>query len=243
MHRSRAPDPSPPGGGLDVEHYDLDLDHDVPSRRLSGVATLRPANPAGLDRVVLQLRGLAVGEVSVAGAPARWAHRDGELTIGPARRERHRVRLHRRPDGAQVLSPPDGAPTWFPVHDVPGDEAAHDVPVRVPEGTTAVANGEPTGQVTGGLPVLDAVDRDLSVEDREEAESALSLQPRALRFPIDRWGPYPFSTVGAVVGDDQRGYALETRTRPLCATTVTDSVPVHELAHRWFDRAAYDREP
>lgn len=288
-----AAQPSVPGRrALDVEHYDLALDYDVPSRHLEGVATLRLAAAAGRDRIDLQLRGPVVSEVTVAGEPARWTQQDGQLRITPERSPapgtEPEVRIayagtagtprdaNGTPfgfiatgDGAQVLSQPDGAPTWFPSHDVLGDRATYDVRVRVPQGSTAVSNGELLGSTIrdgrtewswravepmnaylltvaigdfdlrrstgpGGLPVLDAVDRDLTPEDRDEAEFALGLQPQALQFLVDQWGPYPFSTAGAIVDDDQQGYALETQTRPLYATTLTDSILVHELAHQWF---------
>ena len=49
-------------------------------------------------------------------------------------------------DGAFVANEPEGASTWFPVNDVPTDKATYDFVINVPEGSTAVANGEPVGK-------------------------------------------------------------------------------------------------
>ena len=59
------------------------------------------------------------------------------------------------------------------------------------------------------------------------------------------FGPYPFSTVGAIVDNqDDLFFALETQTRPVYSKLFWqdgqgnpvngDSVVVHELAHQWF---------
>jgi aminopeptidase N len=52
------------------------------------------------------------------------------------------------PDGALVANEPEGASTWYPVNDVPTDKATYDFRITVPEGKTAVANGEPVGTPT-----------------------------------------------------------------------------------------------
>ena len=67
------------------------------------------------------------------------------------------------------------------------------------------------------------------------------------------FGPYPFSTVGAIVeGQNDLFFALETQTRPVYSKLFWqdaqgnpvngDSVVVHELAHQWFgDKVALAR--
>ncbi|GLY15140.1 metallopeptidase [Kineosporia sp. NBRC 101677] len=85
-----------------------------------------------------------------------------------------------------------------------------------------------------GIPVLNAVSRDLDRQATRDAQEALGLQPEILKFLADTWGPYPFSAAGAIVNDADLGYALETQTRPVYATTLDDSTIVHELAHQWF---------
>ena len=58
-------------------------------------------------------------------------------------------------DGSFVMSEPEGASTWYPVNDHPSDKATYTFHVEVPDGTTAVANGNlvsrtpnPSGSVT-----------------------------------------------------------------------------------------------
>ena len=69
-----------------------------------------------------------------------------------------------------------------------------------------------------GLPVHDAVDPDL-LDDPElgpPIESSLARQGEVLDVLSDAFGPYPYSTVGAIVDDqDDLFFALETQTRPV----------------------------
>jgi aminopeptidase N len=177
--------------------------------------------------------------------------------------------FHSFPDGAFVANQPDGAATWYPVNDVPTDKATYDFRITVPEGKTAVANGElvadpvTTGGRTtfvwratdpmasylstasvgdyemttqtgpGGLPIVNFVERDLTATHRATTESSLALQPEMIDFFDDVYGPYPFTSFGAIVDDDTVGYALETQTRPIYSEQATESTVVHELAHQW----------
>ena len=45
-------------------------------------------------------------------------------------------------DGSFVVSEPEGASTWYPVNDHPSDKATYTFHLDVPDGTTAVANGD-----------------------------------------------------------------------------------------------------
>jgi aminopeptidase N len=92
-----------------------------------------------------------------------------------------------------------------------------------------------------GLPVYDAVDPDL-VADPElgpAIDSSLARQGEIVDVLSSAFGPYPFSTVGAIV-DDQPDlfFALETQTRPVYSRYFWpdggDSVIAHELAHQWY---------
>lgn len=85
-----------------------------------------------------------------------------------------------------------------------------------------------------GIPVIDAVRRDLDPETAADAEAVLALQPRVLEFLTALWGPYPFSSTGAIINAPDLGYALETQTRPTYATYPSDTTVAHELAHQWF---------
>jgi aminopeptidase N len=95
-----------------------------------------------------------------------------------------------------------------------------------------------------GLPVYDAVDSGITGGLREVVDSSLARQGEILGLLSDAFGPYPFSTVGAIVpNQDDLRFALETQTRPVYSKLFWlddgqpvngDGVVVHELAHQWF---------
>ena len=167
--------------------------------------------------------------------------------------------------GAFVASEPQGAMTWFPANSQPIDKASFDVTISVPKGYQAVGNGELVEQRststtttthwrerqpmaaylatasigkfgihtyrTAGLPVYVAVD------PREAAAAApvLARLPEILEWEQRTFGPYPFSSTGAIVMHaPDVGYALETQTRPLFDSAPDETTLVHELAHQWF---------
>ena len=87
-----------------------------------------------------------------------------------------------------------------------------------------------TPQLTGGV--------------RAAIDSSLARQGEILDVLGGAFGPYPFSTVGAIVeGQDDLFFALETQTRPVYSKLFWQDarkpgqrgrVVVHELAHQWF---------
>jgi aminopeptidase N len=96
-----------------------------------------------------------------------------------------------------------------------------------------------------GIPVYDAVDSAISGGLRQEIDSSLARQGEILDLLSDAFGPYPFSTVGGIVDNqDDLFFALETQTRPVYSKLFWldndgnpingDFVVVHELAHQWF---------
>lgn len=150
-------------GGYQVEHYRLELDVDRP--QLTGLATLTVIGHEPLDRFNLDLVGLSVDSVTVAGVAAEFSRRGRELTIdpidviapdvpvdvviayggipapiadpaGPAE-----LGWYTEPWGTFVISEPSGAATWFPANDHPRDKATFEFIVTVPAGQTAVAAG------------------------------------------------------------------------------------------------------
>jgi aminopeptidase N len=168
--------PAAGNGGYDVQHYGLDLAFD--GARLDGTAVVTLTATQDLAGLSLDLRGLETTSVLVDGRPARYTQlppgedgRGGELVVSLAPGVRagttHEVTVvyggapgvptdvEGAPygfvtvaDGALVANEPEGAPTWFPVNDVPTDKATYDFRITVPEGKTAVANGEPVGEPT-----------------------------------------------------------------------------------------------
>lgn len=165
-------------GGIDVLHYDLDLDYTPPAAapaplegKLSGVATIELVATQDIDRFNLDLRGLKVSSVAVGKKKMSFTQSGGELVVTP----RPKLKTGEsatvvvtyggttaRPtdiegalygwvttrDGAMVVSEPDGSPTWFPVSDHPTDKATYSFEITVPAGRTAVANGLLVGSST-----------------------------------------------------------------------------------------------
>jgi aminopeptidase N len=100
-------------------------------------------------------------------------------------------------------------------------------------------------QTGSGLPVYDAVDSAITGGLRDVIDSSLARQGEILTLLSDAFGPYPFSTAGGIVDNqDDLFFALETQTRPVYSKYFWldqngnpvngDSVVVHELAHQWF---------
>jgi aminopeptidase N len=169
-------------GGYDVRHYHLVLgyrppvDPSVPTEQLQGhlegKATIRLVPRRKLSSFNLDLRGLDVRWVKVAGKRARFvqvqddAKRRWELKVRPrpVLRKGRAVEVVVRyggattrptdiegvpygwvttPDGAIVVNEPEAAMTWYPVNDHPTDKATYSFRITVPKGVTAVANGLP----------------------------------------------------------------------------------------------------
>ena len=92
-----------------------------------------------------------------------------------------------------------------------------------------------------GLPVYDAIDPDL-LHDAvlgPSIEASLARQGEVVDVLSEAFGPYPFSTVGAIVDDqDDLFFALETQTRPVYSKYFWpdggDFVVAHELGHQWY---------
>ena len=166
--------PQAGNGGYDVAHYGLELAYEPATGRLDGTAVITLIATTDLDSFSLDLRNLTATEVLVDGSPAGFTQEPagdtggGELVVTPAQQLRagctHEVTVVYGgvpgqpvdqggalygfvsfPDGALVANEPEGASTWYPVNDVPTDKATYDFVITVPEGTTAVANGEPVG--------------------------------------------------------------------------------------------------
>jgi aminopeptidase N len=172
---SAAPTPGAPGagdpyfpqagnGGIDVGDYALTLAYDPATQRLDGTARLSVTATQDLSRFDLDLRGFALGQVTVDGAPAAVARDGQELQITPGRALRRGqsftvvVPYSGIPqavvdpdgstegwvvtdDGAAVVNEPQGSPAWYPVNDTPRDKATYTVAMTVPDGLTAVGNG------------------------------------------------------------------------------------------------------
>ena len=117
---------------------------------------------------------LAISSVTVDGDAAPWTTAGDELLVelpevegsrlAPSMsrsRTTRRTRLrstetgfpvgwYDTDDGSYALNEPDGASAWLPVSDHPSDKATWRFEITVPEGTTAVANGELLDEIHAG---------------------------------------------------------------------------------------------
>jgi aminopeptidase N len=106
------------------------------------------------------------------------------------------------------------------------------------------------GTLPNGLPEYNAVDPETrSSADRDPnpdlAWSRLQVQPEAVQFLSDLYGPYPFESVGAIVDwAPNVFYSLESQTKPNYWRIPSQATIVHELAHQWFgDALVLERWP
>jgi aminopeptidase N len=163
--------------GYHAQHYTLDLAVDPVHGTLAGTAQIQARATRALSSFSLDLAGLTVRHVTVAGAPAAASRADDKLVITPAHpipvgsdfrvtvayqgtpqpiadpsgdsTGAARVGWHHDGDEIYVASETAGARTWYPVNDTPGDKAAYTFRITVPAGYTAVANGLPTARTAG----------------------------------------------------------------------------------------------
>jgi aminopeptidase N len=85
-----------------------------------------------------------------------------------------------------------------------------------------------------GKPIYNAVDSGFSATNKTNAANRLAKQPAMIAFLEQTFGPYPFSSAGAIV-DNARfvGYALESQTKPNYDRVPGEGTILHELAHQW----------
>ncbi|MET9506223.1 M1 family metallopeptidase [Streptomyces sp. NPDC006622] len=288
--------PKAGNGGYDVRHYGLDLAYDPEGRRLSGTARLTARATQALSAFDLDLRGMEVEEVTVGGRAASFDRDGQELTVRPddhlakgatfevvVRYSGHPEAITdpdgseegwlRTADGVLALGEPTGSMAWFPGNHHPSDKASYDITVSVPQGLTAVSNGElRSARATGGrttyawhtaepmashvatlaigrytvtrsstgdgLPVYVAVDPTQAAASR----TTLARLPEVMEWAAYNFGPYPFSSTGAIVDRPRDSlYALETQNRPVFPGPPGVGLLVHELAHQWFGNSVTPR--
>ena len=93
-----------------------------------------------------------------------------------------------------------------------------------------------------GLPIYNAIDSKgdspatdgFSAAQKATAAQRFAAQPGIIQVLSDLFGPYPFTSAGAVIDRGHVGYALESQTKPMYDGVPGQSTVVHELAHQWF---------
>ncbi|MCL6668450.1 M1 family metallopeptidase [Streptomyces panaciradicis] len=99
--------------------------------------------------------------------------------------------------------------------------------------TVAVGHFDITRSTIGKdrLPSYVAVDP----AEAKPARKVLAKLPEIMEWEEYNFGPYPFSSTGAIVDRPQdAGYALETQNRPVFPGAPDTGTLVHELAHQWY---------
>ncbi len=107
-----------------------------------------------------------------------------------------------------------------------------------------------TSTLPNGLPRYDAVDPQTrgygeKTPTPEIAWANLAVEPEAVQFLSNLYGPYPFDSVGGIVDwAPNVFYALESQTKPNYDVVPDELTIVHELAHQWFgDAVVLERWP
>ena len=154
--------------GIDVIHYDLDLEVAPGPGTVDGTAKLLILAQKRLEAISLDLAGLDVSRVTVNAMPADFEQADDKLIVLPREPIRRgslfklSVAYAGRPepipdptapgsdlglgwftygDASYVVSEPVGASTFYPANDEPTDKATFSIAVTVPADYTATANG------------------------------------------------------------------------------------------------------
>jgi hypothetical protein len=96
------------------------------------------------------------------------------------------------------------------------------------------------GRTKGGVPVTVAVDPKISPRrPGAAARFFMRTTARVVDYESRVFGPYPFSTTGAIADDarfhgNRLGFSLETQSRPVYSGLIDPTTIAHELAHQWF---------
>ena len=98
------------------------------------------------------------------------------------------------------------------------------------------------GRSKAGVRYLNAVTERLSPGKRKAAVLSLQRTPAIVDFFARRFGAYPFSITGGIIGNASFPFSLENQTRPIYTKLffgtgragVNTNVVAHELAHMWW---------
>jgi aminopeptidase N len=100
--------------------------------------------------------------------------------------------------------------------------------------TVAIGDYDLTRYTVGGLPFLAAIDPEIPAAAKATSEAAVARQPAMIDYFSKQFGPYPFSSAGAIVDRFDIGYSLETQTRPTFSVSATEEDMARHTAHQWF---------
>jgi aminopeptidase N len=163
--------PDQGNGGYDVQHYDIAFSYNPSTRQMDATTTITAVATQDLDQFNLDFRGPAISGLTVDGHPHSFARHGQELVVTPRPKLKSGqtfsvvVGYAGQPgpitdpddsiegwvptdDGAFVVGEPQGAPEWLPSSDHPTDKATFRFTATVPEGITAVGNGQLLSRTT-----------------------------------------------------------------------------------------------
>ncbi|SBT42864.1 M1 family metallopeptidase [Micromonospora narathiwatensis] len=163
--------PDEGNGGYDVQHYDLNFSYDPATRFMDATATITAIATQDLDQFNLDFRGPEISSLTVNGHAHAFTRDGQELIVTPRPKLKAGqtftvvVKYAGVPavitdpdgsiegwvptdDGAFVAGEPQGTPAWLPTNDHPTDKATFRFTAKVPEGLTAVGNGQLLSQET-----------------------------------------------------------------------------------------------
>ncbi len=244
---------APPAPGATVEGAAYWHVQDDAARVWELTIQPRPKLKAGhAARVVVTYGGATTRPEDIEGALYGWVTtRDGAMVVGEPEGSMtwYPVSDHQTdkatygfeitvPEGKVAVA--NGLPAQDPVTDGGWTTWFWDAPDPQASYLTTASVGDydlRRSETAGGLPIIDAVDDNLTAGNAAATEAALALQDDMIAFLEQAFVPYPFTSFGSIVDDDTVGYALETQTRPVYSRAAREGTVVHELAHQWFGNA------
>ena len=151
-------------GGYDVQHYDINLDVDVPSGVITGEETIQATALKDLSSFDLDFRGLDVSSLQVNNTRADFGRSDTKLVITPTQALKSGREFSvqvaysgaptsiselgsptngwgKYPNGVYIAGEPDGSSTVYPVNEHPCDKATYTLRVTVPDPYVVAATG------------------------------------------------------------------------------------------------------
>jgi len=152
-------------GGIDVQHYDLNIQWDDKTGKLDANARLKIKSTQVLSKFNLDFHGLKISSIRVNNQKSTFAREKDELTItlptlvkkgdifnvsiayaGKPSDVNDSVTVgwETLKEGVAALSEPISAKNWFPNNNHPKDKATYAFTITVPKTYDVVANGIPS---------------------------------------------------------------------------------------------------
>ena len=253
VNGKRASEVAPPAAGAEVEGAAYWQVQDDAARIWELTIQPRPKIKQGQTaRVVVTYGGATTRPTDIEGALYGWVTmRDGAMVVNEPEGSMtwYPVSDHQTdkatygfeitvPEGKVAVA--NGLPAHDPVTEGGWTTWFWDAPDPQASYLTTASVGDYDlrfSETAGGLPIIDAVDDNLTPANAAATEASLELQAEMIAFLEETFVPYPFNSAGAIVDDDTVGYALETQTRPVYSRVARESTVAHELAHQWFGNA------